>query len=444
MAWVCDRIARVGRRVPPSSLIAWIGVVAAVPSPALVALVAAAPVMLDPLVPSIGLGVVAYVWMLECVVLSTRPRRLDRLIGLPAVYTMHGTLGVAALAAAAAHRLDLPSYGATRATGDVAFWMLLALVAVALVMLAGRLAARVPAIGAIRRTVERAVHREWQVWLHRLLLAATLLVGIHVNLVWYFAMMPAFAVVMNLYTAVAFLWYVAARLRDTAFAAHGRVLAVTPLGGRVTRLEVEAPALAGGWLEGDYLFLRFPGIPGMGAFHPFSMTNRPNECGLLRFAIRADGDFTGLVADRVRPGDRVRLAGPFGRYRRFVETRGCRACRGDGRRAVVVYAGGIGVAPLIPVAAYCAETGHDVTMLYCAHEQAGLIHRDELAAWAARTGSTLAMRVGRFSPDELAAAMRPDAIYLIGGPEAMLRDVRAMLMRRGVAAADIADEPFAW
>lgn len=59
MAWVCDRIARVRARVSLPPLIAWIGVVAAVPLPALVALAAAAPAMLEPLVPSIGLGGVA-------------------------------------------------------------------------------------------------------------------------------------------------------------------------------------------------------------------------------------------------------------------------------------------------------------------------------------------------------------------------------------------------
>lgn len=45
MAWVCDRIARVGRRVSPPPLIARIGVVVAAAMP-------------DPLVPSIDLGAV--------------------------------------------------------------------------------------------------------------------------------------------------------------------------------------------------------------------------------------------------------------------------------------------------------------------------------------------------------------------------------------------------
>lgn len=45
------------------------------------------------------LGLIAYAWWLAIVYLSTRPQWLDRLIGLPAMYFVHGMLGVLALPA---------------------------------------------------------------------------------------------------------------------------------------------------------------------------------------------------------------------------------------------------------------------------------------------------------------------------------------------------------
>ena len=42
-------------------------------------------------------GLIAYCWWLLAILLSVRPRWLDRLVGLPAVYRLHGVLGLGAL-----------------------------------------------------------------------------------------------------------------------------------------------------------------------------------------------------------------------------------------------------------------------------------------------------------------------------------------------------------
>ena len=50
------------------------------------------------------LGVVAYVWWLMIILMSTRPHWLIQQIGMPALYAIHGALGVMALIAATIHR----------------------------------------------------------------------------------------------------------------------------------------------------------------------------------------------------------------------------------------------------------------------------------------------------------------------------------------------------
>lgn len=442
------------RRIRPTTLAAWIAALVVVPAVPVALLHATMDEFFAALLPRIDAGVVSYAWMLLAVYLSTRPRWLDRLIGLPAIYTMHGVLGVAALALAVLHRIDLPAYGPAKVAGEVGFWALLALVAVALVTMAGWLSGRVPAIAALRKAVERVVPREGSVWLHRLLPAAVVAVDVHLNLVWYIAQNVVFVAAMNVCTAVVILWYLATKLRERFGAARGTVLSVTALSADVRQVEVVVPSMGGGWLEGDFVFLRFPGVRGMHAPHPFSIANRPNAAGLMTVAIRADGDFTRLVGTSLNPGAAVEVVGPYGRYRPFIDGRDRHAVIADGdgtspgrcaeARPIVVFAGGIGVTPLLPVIRYADERGHDVTMLYSARTNDGLLYHDDLLQWAGRTGNRIRLLVGQFTGDELAGAMRPGALYLIGGPEPMRRDVTRMLLRNGVALADICYEPFAW
>lgn len=49
------------------------------------------------------LGLIAYTWWLLSIVLSVRPAWLHRFVGLPAIYGLHGALGVLAIAAVYVH-----------------------------------------------------------------------------------------------------------------------------------------------------------------------------------------------------------------------------------------------------------------------------------------------------------------------------------------------------
>ncbi|WP_225352150.1 hypothetical protein [Secundilactobacillus similis] len=46
---------------------------------------------------AIQVGSIAYVWFLASIYLSTRPKWLDRLIGLPSIYFIHGMLSIFAI-----------------------------------------------------------------------------------------------------------------------------------------------------------------------------------------------------------------------------------------------------------------------------------------------------------------------------------------------------------
>ncbi len=70
-------------------------------------------------------GTIAYVWLLLAIYLSTRPRRLDRLIGLPKVYMIHGIMSLGAILLAWLHMQGSPSAGLIKQTGNIAFYLFL-------------------------------------------------------------------------------------------------------------------------------------------------------------------------------------------------------------------------------------------------------------------------------------------------------------------------------
>jgi predicted ferric reductase len=54
--------------------------------------------------PAFMFGVIAYVWMLWLLFFGTKPKWIDRLIGLPMAYMIHGILSLVAIILAFLHK----------------------------------------------------------------------------------------------------------------------------------------------------------------------------------------------------------------------------------------------------------------------------------------------------------------------------------------------------
>ncbi|MBT1166178.1 ferric reductase [Bifidobacterium simiarum] len=447
---------------PARRALTWAMLLAAIPA-VFVAVLAAtiSPVFRTAHMGPIALGVIAYVWMLEAVYLACRPHWLDRLIGLPYLYVMHGVLGTLALLLAALHRMALPAYALVRLTGGISYTLLFLGVLLALVLMARPIAELVPPVARLRAWLARALNHETSVWLHRILLLAVVFAWVHFHLIFYIVHARPFIVMADAATLFVLVSYVLDRIGRRTRVWHGVVADCRPVAPGVAELAVRVERSASGsgpdWEEGDFTFIRFPKVRGMREYHPFSIINAPDDAAsvdtastdtadgdsdgkavTVRFAIRADGDFTRRLPQVARVGERVDLLPPFGRYRRFLDEH-------DGDRPIVMYAGGIGITPLLPLAfSYGERRRRRIILMYSASDADGLLYRDELEAWRRRTGNTLILKAGRFSPDELRRAVTPDAVYLIAGPASMNRAVRRMLRGSGVRMADICYEPFAF
>ncbi|MFD8205373.1 ferric reductase-like transmembrane domain-containing protein [Streptomyces sp. NPDC059695] len=172
---------------------------------------------------------------------------------------------------------------------------------------------------------------------------------------------------------------------------------------------------------------------------PFSLS-APVRDDTLRITVKALGDHTRRIR-RLRPGTRVLAAGPFGAFTAHLRT----------RRRVLLLAGGVGITPLRALFETLPGGPGDVTLLYRASDEAGLVLRAELETIARERQAALHFLLGPSDGafDPLAPrALRhlvPDLasrdVYLCG-PPAMSRAATASLLRAGVPASRIHSEDF--
>ncbi|MEV7530229.1 ferric reductase-like transmembrane domain-containing protein [Streptomyces hydrogenans] len=240
--------------------------------------------------------------------------------------------------------------------------------------------------------------------------------------------------------AVLLLWYrfavpVRAALRHDLRVAEVRdeapgVVSVLVRGRGVARLRAE---------PGQFFRWRFLSRGLWATALPFSLS-APVRDDTLRITVKVRGDHTRRVR-RLRPGTRVLASGPFGALTAHRRT----------RRKVLLLAGGVGITPLRALFETLPGGPGDMTLLYRASDEGGLVLRAELEAIARERRAALHYLLGPSdgSYDPLAAralrALVPDLaahdVYLCG-PPAMARAATASLRRAGVPAARIHAENF--
>ena len=93
------------------------------------------------------------------------------------------------------------------------------------------------------------------------------------------------------------------------------------------------------FLPGQYSLFQMEGVAGLRAY---SMSNIANENGYWSFVIRwvPNGAATGVLFDRLKPGDKIALDGPYGLA--YLRT--------DSPRDIVCIAGGAGLSPMLSIA----------------------------------------------------------------------------------------------
>lgn len=444
--------------------LAWSVVLFIVPLPFLATLVAGLPSLYSNELFGIELGVIAYTWMLAAVYLACRPRWVDRTVGLPTMYMIHGVLAILAIIFAFVHQSLLPGAGALIGlTGHMGLYLFMGVAVWSMIFMAGWLTARVHWLAQLKRTLEHVFHHEMSVWLHRLNLIAIALIVIHVHVIDYIAAIKPFILLFDTATIIVLAYYVWSMINRHAYALRGRIASVQPIADRVSELQITLDKRStdeAHWNPGDFAFIAFPSERGMHEYHPFSLTNahpvqsqtKAGNVPTMNFAIRADGDFTNRIAT-LKPGTEVRVIPPYGRYAEFIAEHDHQLKRSDNAGhssssqtapTLVLIGGGIGITPLIGILKAYAGTGRIVDFLYTTRKDSDIIYHNELEQIGANNPNTrVRIQTQRPNAQTITSMIRPGAIYLIAGPHGMLVTVRKILLAHGVTANDIYYEPFA-
>jgi predicted ferric reductase len=199
------------------------------------------------------------------------------------------------------------------------------------------------------------------------------------------------------------------------------------------------PVRAGQWFG-----IRVLNAKGWWRSNPYSLSAGPDGIH-LRFTIEALGDRSRDL-QRIKPGTRVFLEGPYGILTGAVRT----------REKVLLVAGGIGITPLRALFEVLPVRRGDLALLYRAPSNASVVFKKELTRIAEVRGATLDFVTGSrdqfaFNDDPLSPgglwAAYPDVrerdIYLCGSPR-MMATVEKSLRDIGVPHDQIHLERFSW
>jgi predicted ferric reductase len=200
-------------------------------------------------------------------------------------------------------------------------------------------------------------------------------------------------------------------------------------------LEPTGPPLA--FAPGQFVVVMFGGDDAWHR-HPFSVSSAPEDAD-LELTIKAGGDYTTELRNRLRPGVPARIAGPFGGF----------DYRRGGDRQVWI-AGGIGVTPFLSwMRSLDGTFERAVDFFYSFEGTNEAVHRDEIEAAAAAHPSLRVHFVdtavdGRLSAKRVLEVVPTDPapwIYM-SGPPGMTNALAHGFRHAGVPAGHIRWEDF--
>lgn len=125
---------------------------------------------------------------------------------------------------------------------------------------------------------------------------------------------------------------------------------------------------------------------------PFSIPSSPNNKDYFQLCIRDIGNVSGAL-HRMNPGDRIGIRGPFGKgYFPFEKMKG---------KDVIIVAGGLGMAPVMPLIHTILEDRENykrLVIIYGTIDPENILFKKEIEDWKKRDDIELCLTVD--NPDE--------------------------------------------
>ena len=413
----------------------WLIVLLTIPIPLIVTIGNGLPEVFGSRVLAINLGVFAYSWMLSAIFLSSQPKWLDRIIGLPDMYIIHGVTAIFAVIFMYLHDQLLKSSGLISLTGEWAMYIFMAVIIYSLVFMAGWLTSRISILMRIKKMLEKIFKHELSMWIHRLNLVAALLAFLHVLLIPYVRSIAPFTVLVILYTVIAFGAYGHYAYNKYLNVKVGILKNIRKVDSNITEVTITTSKSILRKIEaGDFSFISFPNVKGMKEPHPFSILNIPERDGYVQMSIEGVGDFTKNLP-KLEVEEKVNLTRGYGVLSSMIEKSGK-------NEKFVLIGGGIGVVPLLGLAD--KFDNKDITFLYTVKKDKKPLYQEKFELWNERSNFKSYSQNGRFTTEQLDKYLPvgEEYNYIIAGPMVMNLAYEKMLKGKGIKKNRIFYEGF--
>ena len=413
----------------------WLIVLLTIPLPLIVTIGNGLPEIFGSRVLAINLGVFAYSWMLSAIFLSSQPKWLDRIIGLPDMYIIHGVTAIFAVIFMYLHDQLLKSSGLISLTGEWAMYIFMAVIIYSLVFMASWLTSRISILMRIKKMLEKIFKHELSMWIHRLNLVAALLAFLHVLLIPYVRSIAPFTVLVILYTVIAFGAYGHYAYNKYLNVKVGILKNIRKVDSNITEVTITTSKSILRKIEaGDFSFISFPNVKGMKEPHPFSILNIPERDGYVQMSIEGVGDFTKNLP-KLEVGEKVNLTRGYGVLSSMIEKSGK-------NEKFVLIGGGIGVVPLLGLAD--KFDNKDITFLYTVKKDKKPLYQEKFELWNERSNFKSYSQNGRFTTEQLDKYLPvgEEYNYIIAGPMVMNLVYEKMLKGKGIKKNRIFYEGF--
>lgn len=379
-------------------------------------------------------GIVAYVWWLGAICLATRPRWLERWLGLPSIYFIHGVVGIFAIIAATLHKfLSFSMFPLIKDTGNIAWYLEIFLIIYAVLFLSGWLVDRFHSIRIFKDFLEQhAFRHKMTIWIHRLNWLVVAIIWLHVQLIARLNI-SSFRVSFDLYTALAVLVYIWWKFQLSFKPAAGVVVKNVALADDLQAVTVRLTHQQT-YQAGSFYFVSFLGkgdVPH--ETHPFSVSSVPQQSPTeLTFTIQRRGDDTRKV-NQIPVGTAVKLEGPFGCFDREIrQTTG----------PVILYGLGTGAAPLLSLAGQYAGQ-KKIHLIWSGQQVDNHYYRHQLQQLTAR-GVKIDTQLNRFAISKLKKIISiqevaTGRVIVVGSADKVLA-VEKTLRQLGFKCRQLSDE----
>lgn len=214
------------------------------------------------------------------------------------------------------------------------------------------------------------------------------------------------------------------------------VSAVTRLNDEVLEVDLSPVDDPIDFVPGQFVFVTFYGDELTRESHPYTLCS-PADAEPLTITVKALGDYTTRLHERLEPGVEALLEGPYGRF----------DYREGGDRQIWI-AGGVGVAPFLSWGRNLAQDGTEpptIDLYYCVHDHSDAVYREEFEALnrelpTVNVALVCSVEEGHLHVRDLGDLTDTD-IFMCG-PKRLTEDLRRQLRGRGVPEARIHFEDF--